>query len=129
VRDLDGGQVGIQRCLGINNNVAAIGQADDHVRAQAPGIGVHRFLFAEVAVFDHPGKFGQPLECHFTPLSAYLGTAQGLDQIAGLVLQQTVGLGEHLQLAGQGTLGLAAFGFHAAHLLLVLVQCLADGFD
>ena len=122
-------EIGIQRGFDIDHDLAAIGHADDHVRALPAFVGAHAFLFVEVAVFHHAGQFGQPLEGHLAPLAANLGAAQGVDQIAGFVAQVGLRAGHVFQMAVQGAIGLAALLFHAPDLLLGFFQRIADGLD
>ena len=126
---LDGGEVGIQRRLGIDDDFASVGHAHDHIRSYGPTLGGQVLLFIEVAVLHHAGQFRQPLQRHLPPLPTYLRSAQGLHQVSGLGLQQLLCLGHGFQMLGEGTVGLTAVLLQFMQLLFRFFQRFSDRLD
>ena len=84
---LDGGEVGIERRLGVDDHTPSAGQADDEVGPSATVVGVARLLLDEVDVVQHAGELDHAAELHLAPAAARFGAAESLDQVAGLELE------------------------------------------
>ena len=77
-----------RRDLGVDDDVLAAGQADDHVRRETAAVAVDRFFQVEVAVFEHAGRFDDPPQLQLAPLAADVRRAEGLHEPAGLDLER-----------------------------------------
>jgi len=80
-------------------------------------------------VLHHAGQLHQPLQGQFPPPAAHLGTPQGLDQVAGLLLQLLLGQGQALQVLAQRPVGLPALFFYLVDLPFGFLQRRLDGVD
>ena len=97
VRSFMGIQVGRQDRLRIDDDLPSARQPHDHVGTEPPILAGHAFLFEEIAMIDHPCQLSYPLQCNFTPLTADRRRAEGLDQVAGLLLETLMGLRQRFQ--------------------------------
>ncbi len=87
-------EVGRQRHLGIDGEVATAGEVHHQVgAADRPG-PLQGGLLDEVAVGHHPGQLDHPAELHLPPTAAYLRRAEGAGQLGGLAAEPVVGLGQ-----------------------------------
>ncbi len=78
-------QIRLQRGLGINDDVAAVRQFDDHVRPQAATVG--SFLFDKIAVVEHPGHFDHFAQLDLPPAATDRRGAQRTHQVSGFRFQ------------------------------------------
>ena len=65
-------QIGVERRLGVDDDVLAAGQADDHIGTHA-AIRVDcrdRVLLLEVAVLDHAGELDDAFQLQLAPAAA-----------------------------------------------------------
>ncbi len=111
-----------KRRLGIDNDVLAAGQLDNHVGAQAAFFGAGAFLLEKVTMVEHAGHFNHAFELQLAPAAAGLWCAQGFDQIAGLGAQRKLRLGHLAHLFGQRGVGIDTLFFDVADLLLEFFQ-------
>ena len=124
---VDGVQVGVQGRLGVHDQLALVGQADDQVRAQALAVVAGGHLLGEVGVGHHAGQLHQPAQGQLAPAAAHAGPAQGLHQVARLVAQGLLGAQQLGQLLVQGAPGLLAGLLQLADLRLGARQGLLQG--
>ena len=117
-RGVEGGEIGVERRLGVDHQVARIGHVHDQIRAQRAFLADHLQLLGEVAVLAEAGKLHQAAQRELAPAAAHLRAAQRGDQIARLALQQRLAAGERLDLGAQGGEGVAALALERLHLRL-----------
>ena len=122
VLSLHGLQVRSQYRFGIHDNLAAGRQLDNHIGAQAACLSFHGLLLAEVAVLNHAGQLRHALERDLSPLPSYLRRPQGLDEIAGLLLQPLVGLRQRLEVLIQPAIRGLPGSFHIGNLGFVSLE-------
>ena len=111
---LQGLEIGLERRLGVDDDVLPVGKPDDHVGPQTAVFGRCRLLLDEVAVLDHPGHLHDPLELDLAPAAADGGRAEGPDEIRRLALQSALGEGQRLELLGERCIGRGADLFDLA---------------
>ena len=75
----------------------------------------------------HTGQFGHPPQGDLPPAAPHLGGAQGLDQVARLLLQFFFGNGHLLQMLAQASVGLLPGLLHGLHLLGIAIQGILQG--
>ncbi len=78
---LDRLEIGVQRCLDVDDQLALVGHAYDHVRANDLAFAGRVHLLLEVAMLDHACKLDESAQCDLTPATADFGAAKCLDQI------------------------------------------------
>jgi hypothetical protein len=81
-------QVRRGRYLRVHHDVAAAGEADDHVRREPGAVGRGGFLEIEVAVLEHAGRFDDAAELELAPLAPDVRRAQRLDEPPGFDLER-----------------------------------------
>jgi len=87
-RRLDRVEIGRQRDLGVDDDVLAVGEVDDHVRAeQVAGVVAGARLLVEVDVGEQTGRLDEAAQLHLAPSAAHLRAAQRGGQPAGRVAQ------------------------------------------
>ena len=115
-RRLERGQIGIERRLGIDHQVARIGHVHHEIRAQRALRADQVQLLGEVAVLGEAGELDQAAQGQLAPAAAHLRTAQRGDQIARLALQLRLAAGEGLDLRAQAREGIAPLALERLHL-------------
>ena len=115
---LERGEVGVERRLGVDHQVARFGHVHDQVRAQRAFLADHLQLLGEVAVLAQAGELHQAAQRQLAPAAAHLRAAQRRDQVARLALQLRLAAGERLDLRAQAGEGLAALALERLHLRL-----------
>ncbi len=126
VGGVDSAQVGVERCLDVDDDLASGRQVHDHIRPQ-PAFGSARLrLLEKVAVLDHAGQLDEAPQRQLAPLTAHLGPAQRLHQVARLAVQGALCLHHHLELSAEHALRLAPRLLELRDLLLGPVQRLAQ---
>ena len=93
VRRLERAQVGVERRLGVDDDLLAAGQPHDRRPA---GSGhrrrrLNRALLGEIAVLDHPGELDDALQLQLAPAAADAGPLEGVGQPARFVAQALAG--------------------------------------
>ena len=121
------GVQGVEKCgernLGVDDDLPAAGEVDDHVGAHELVAEVGAHLGVEVAVPDHAAQFHDAFQLHLTPAAADLGSAQGGDELVGAVAEPGGGPCHRLDLAGEGGIGPGPVDLHR----LEVPAELADG--
>ena len=90
---LERAQVGVERRLGVDDDLLAARQPDDDVRPN-PGLVVaalNRALLVEVAVLDHPGELDDALQLELAPAAADAGPLERVGEAPRLVAQALAG--------------------------------------
>ena len=108
VRRLERRQVGIERRLGIDHQLARIGQVHDQVRARGPWLPLTWSCSVKSHCSTSPGQFHDAPQREFAPAAAHFRTAQRGHQIAGLAFQPSLAARQLLDLAAQRWPGFAA---------------------
>ena len=126
---LGGIQVGIQRRLGIDHQIAPFAHVHDQIRPLHARVTRHARLLGEITVRRHAGELHDAAQGQFTPATADLRAAQCPDQIACLALQSTLAERQLFNLRAQARERIAAFAFHASQLLFAFLQRLANRLD
>ena len=124
---LKGVEAGLERCLGVDHDGPATGQMDDHVGPQATFLGVHGHLFVEVAMLGHAPEFHDAVQLHLAPPTARLRTAEGVDQVLGLLAEFLAAFLELGDVFAQARHGLGALVAQFLHLLVHLAERFAQG--
>jgi hypothetical protein len=70
-----GVEVGVERDLGVDDDLAAADEVDDQIRPQ--GAILQPDLLAEVAPVDEPGQLDGATEVELAPAPPHLGASQG----------------------------------------------------
>ena len=90
-----GVEVGLERRLRVDDDALAAGQLDDEVGPEQPSLVVALArLLDEVAVREHAGQLDDALELHLAPAAADVRRAQRGDEVAGLLAQALLALGD-----------------------------------
>jgi hypothetical protein len=109
-RRLRRGEIGRERRLRVDREAAIPGQAHDQVgasaaaaiaRAAARAVREGR-LEVEVAVLEHAGELDDAAQLQLAPATAGVRRAERLAEVARLLLEQAIGGGDELEMAGQG---------------------------
>ena len=116
IRCLEGRQIGIQRCLGIDHQFARIGQVHNQIRAGCARAAADLELLGEVAMLDQTCEFHDAAQRELTPATAHFRTAQGGDEIARFTLQARLAPRQQLDLGAQLGLDVTALGFELLRL-------------
>ena len=66
----------LERHFRVDDDALAERQADDHVGAQASGVGPQARLLLEVAAVQHAGELDDPAQLHLAPAPAHRGRPQ-----------------------------------------------------
>ena len=122
-------EIRVERRLDVDDEIARLGQVDDHV---GPNGAVFRRLMAlghEVAVLDHAGELDEAAQRDLAPLAAHLGPAQRADEVARLGAQRVLARRERLELLADAAVRLAARLVELLHLALGARERLADRRD
>src|SRR5262249_14488526 len=99
----------------------------DEVRPEQAPVGVALAgLLDEVAVLDHPGELDDALQLHLAPAPAHVWRPERRDQVAGLLPQPVLALGDGPEQLGDRADLLHPLLLERARLLLVAVERLAD---
>ena len=112
------GEIGIQRCLDVDNQLSLVRHVHDHVGANDLVVIGRVYLFDEIAVLDHAGQFDQPAQRDFPPLTAHFRTAQRFDEILRFLRQRFLAELHCFQLVPDTAVGLAARFFEIRNLFL-----------
>ncbi len=123
---LDEFQERLERDLGINDDLPASGNMDDHVGAQATLVGGGRDLLVEVAVRDHARHLHHPAELHFAPTTSRLWRTESRHEIARLLLQQFVAEMQLRHFLAQSLVRAPALHLYFLQSPLVAGQCLTQ---
>ena len=102
---LQGFQISLERRLGIDDDILASRQPDDHVGPQATIFRRGRFLLDKIAVFDHSRHLHDPLKLDLAPAAADDRGAKGADEIGRFTLQLFLGQGQGTDLFRQSRVG------------------------
>ena len=95
-------EVRLDRHLRVDDDLAAAGEAHDHVGAEPlPLVARRRLLLVEVAVRDHPCDLDDAAELDLAPAPANLRRAERGHELAGLEAELLLALTELLHLLGQ----------------------------
>src|SRR5690348_1059873 len=86
-RRLERLEIGIERRLHIDDEIAGVGHVHDEVGPQRSFLAKEVELFGEVAMLTEPGELHQPPQRELTPTPAYFRTAKRSDEVASLALQ------------------------------------------
>ena len=119
-------QEGVERHLGVDDDLAAAGHVHDHVGAQPAFVGRRRDLLVEVAVREHAGHLGHPAQLDLAPSPAGLRRPQRRHQVPGLLAQLLVPEMQLGHLLGQPLVGALALELHLLEPALVAGQRLAQ---
>ncbi len=87
--------------LRVDDDLAPPGKLDDHIGSQTPVVDGHRLLLNKIAMRDHAGQLGHPLERNFPPAPAHGRRPQRIDQISGFLLQTLLRFRERFQVLVQ----------------------------
>ena len=87
-----------------------------------PPLPRHGRLLGKVAMIHHPRQFRHALERDLPPLTAHVRRAQRLDEIAGLLLQALMRLGQGFQVLIQPAIGGLTRLFQETHLFIVALE-------
>ena len=96
-------EVRSKRHLGIDNDMAATSQLDNHVWANDATTQRSRNLAVKVHMFGHAAYFNHPLQLHLAPTTAGIGRAQGTNKFVSAFSQTRGGTGYRLDLARKGS--------------------------
>ena len=108
VRCLD---VGVERNLGVDDDVAPARQTHDEVGPQDPLAGAERRLLHEIAVRDHACQLDDPAKLHFAPAPAGAGRAHRGREAAVSALEPGLRLDEVADLGAERARGCAPPSF------------------
>ena len=123
--------IGIERHLGVDDQVLVLGQIDQHVRTLALTLAIgDADLALEVFAGDQTGALQHILQDQFTPvaLGLFLAT-QGGTQVMGFLGDLPIELLQVIELAGQRGLLLGVLVVDVLDLEPKLVDLLAKGFE
>ena len=88
---LAGVEEGVERAFGVDDQLAAARQPDDHVGAKAAVVGVDRHFGLEIGIRREAGLLEHVLEALLAPAAARLGAgAKRVDQTGGFVADLAV---------------------------------------
>jgi hypothetical protein len=79
-------QIGGQDGFGIDDDLPPARQPNDHIRPQSSVVGRYSFLFKEITVGDHAGKFRDSLQRDLSPAASNIRRTERFDQIARFLL-------------------------------------------
>ena len=127
VGGVDGGAVGFERGLGIDDDALAAREAHDEIGAEAAGRG--GFLLGKIAVGEHVGHLDDAAELEFAPTAGEGGGAEGGGEFAGFGLELELGGAEIFELLGEGAVGGGAGFFDVGDFAVHFFEGLAEGFD
>ena len=122
-------EIGVERRLDVDDEIARLGQVNDHV---GPNGAVLRRLMAlghEVAVLDHARELDEPAQRDLAPLAANLGPAQRAHEVARLGAQRLLARRERFELLADAAVRLAARLVELLHLALGARERFADRRD
>ena len=129
VRSVERFQVGVERCLGVDDHAFAAGESDDDVGTHAAiGIvgAVDRLLMLEVTVLQHAGELDDAFQLQLAPAAADARPLEGIHQPPGLASQVLAGRIERCDPLQQLRTGLEAPPLRLLDLAIDLVQRLRD---
>src|SRR6478735_803093 len=86
IRSLMSLQIGRKHGLGIDDDLPAPRQPNDHIGSQSSFVGRYGLLFKKIAMDDHAGKFRHALQGNLAPAASNIRRAEGLDEIARFLL-------------------------------------------
>ena len=115
-------QVGVERRLGVDHDVARLGHAHQQIRSQRAAFAATTGLLGEIAVLGQARELDHAAQRDLAPAAAHFRTAQCGGQIARLALQERLHVHQALDLAGDLAGGLAVFAHDALRLLFLLAQ-------
>ena len=94
---LDRTEVGLQRHLGVYDDLALIREPDNEV---GPLIRVakQRLLLGKIAIFQHAGEFNHAPQLHLTPSAALNWRSQGVLELVGRLANTLLKLCERANL-------------------------------
>ena len=92
VRRFERAQIGVERRLGVDDDLLAAGQPHDHVGPDpAVVVALNRVLLDEIAVLDHAGELDDALQLQLAPAAADAGPLERVGEPARLVPQALAG--------------------------------------
>ena len=95
----DGVEERIEGRLRVDDEALAARKLDHQVGPEQPSlVGALARLLDEIAVRDHAGELDDALELHLAPAPTNVRCAQGGDEVARLLLQPGLPLGDRTQL-------------------------------
>jgi hypothetical protein len=112
------GEVGLQRCLGIDHHLSTAGQLDHEIGSRPALVAVESHLLAEIAVVEHARELDDATQLELSPASPHVGRLERLAELAGLALELAVGARDELEMSCERLVVAPALGLDALELLV-----------
>ena len=117
-RRFERAEVGIERSLGVDDEIAFLRHVHDEVWPQHAVLARDPQLLGEIAVLGEPGELDDAPQAQLAPAAAYLGAAQGRREVARLARELRLPAAQGLDLGPERREGLAPLALERKHLRL-----------
>src|SRR6185437_15868218 len=122
-------EIGVERCLHIDDEIARIRHVHDEIRPERSILTEEVQLLREIAVLAESGELHQPPQRELTPASAHFRTSQRGDEVARFPLQLSLSARERFDLRAQRGIGLLSLALERVRLLLRALERRAQRLD